>query len=62
MEPLSVILPADPECVSTARAWVREHCVAACGPSVCEDMALVVSELFGNAVLHGRGPVELSLV
>lgn len=58
----SVSLPAEPRCVRAARSWARDHCPEACDPTVREDLVLVASELFANAVLHGRGPIELSLV
>ena len=62
VEPLSVVLPAEPRCASSARSWVRERCSEICDPARCEDIVLVTSELFANACLHGRGPVQLSLV
>jgi anti-sigma regulatory factor (Ser/Thr protein kinase) len=62
VETLSISLPAEPRSASAARAWVREHCADLCHSTVCEDVTLVTSELFANACLHGRGPVQLSLV
>lgn len=42
----------------------RTHASRALGsmePDVVDDVLLVVSELVTNAVLHGRGPITLSL-
>jgi serine phosphatase RsbU (regulator of sigma subunit)/CHASE1-domain containing sensor protein/anti-sigma regulatory factor (Ser/Thr protein kinase) len=50
---------ATPESIPTARRLVDEHLGASGAPA---DMALVVSELVTNAVLHGRGDVRLRLV
>jgi anti-sigma regulatory factor (Ser/Thr protein kinase) len=58
----SVTLPAESSCVRAARSWARDHCEATWDPGVCDDLVLVASELFSNAVLHGRGPVQISLV
>lgn len=44
MEPLSVSLPAEPQCASSARSWVRESCTEVCDAVRCEHVVLAASE------------------
>ncbi|WP_326642307.1 ATP-binding protein [Streptosporangium sp. NBC_01755] len=54
-------MPADPEVVGKARRLAREALVAWGISAVTEGVAMVVSELVSNAVVHGRAPITLSL-
>jgi anti-sigma regulatory factor (Ser/Thr protein kinase) len=56
---VSVDLPPEPSSATRARQLAREH-VAACPPDVIDTVALLVTELVTNAVLHAR--TELRLV
>jgi anti-sigma regulatory factor (Ser/Thr protein kinase) len=58
---LHLNLAHDASAASTARR-VAERCVAgALSPGRSADVALVVSELVTNAVLHGEGDIALTL-
>lgn len=52
--------PARPDSVGRARAYVREVTAALPGP-VRDNLALMVSELSTNAVLHGTGPFVVAV-
>jgi anti-sigma regulatory factor (Ser/Thr protein kinase) len=54
-EPLTVVLPATPDQVATARRLVRRTLGGRVPDDVIADLELVASELFTNAVLHGSG-------
>jgi anti-sigma regulatory factor (Ser/Thr protein kinase) len=57
---LRLALPADDQAPGRARALVRRlegHCTA----EAMTDLELVVSELVTNAVMHGRGRIEVLL-
>jgi anti-sigma regulatory factor (Ser/Thr protein kinase) len=57
---LRLALPADDQAPGRARALVRRlegHCTA----EAMTDLELVVSELVTNAVMHGRGVIEVLL-
>jgi anti-sigma regulatory factor (Ser/Thr protein kinase) len=59
-EPLRLALRADDQAPGHARALARRlegHCTA----EAMTDLELVVSELVTNAVMHGRGAVEVLL-
>jgi anti-sigma regulatory factor (Ser/Thr protein kinase) len=56
---VSVDLPPEPSSATRARQLAREH-VAECPPEVIDTVALLVTELVTNAVLHAR--TELHLV
>lgn len=59
-EPLRLALRADDQAPGRARALARRlegHCTAA----AMTDLELVLSELVTNAVMHGRGAVEVLL-
>ena len=48
-------LPPSPRAAAQARKFMGDFCRAAQLPaSLCEDAALLVSELVTNAVIHGR--------
>lgn len=61
MDEYALTLDADPRAPSRGRDWatrvLRDHGLAV----LAADAALVVSELLSNAVVHGRGPIELTL-
>ena len=56
---VSVDLPPEPSSATRARQLAREH-VAECPAAVIDTVALLVTELVTNAVLHAR--TELHLV
>ena len=58
----SLRLPAEPAAVSRARAWAAQLCQQWNAGDVCDDAALLVSELVNNAILHAGTEllVELS--
>jgi anti-sigma regulatory factor (Ser/Thr protein kinase) len=54
-------LPADPSVTAKCRALVRETLTGWQTPVLIDDVVLVVSELLGNAVIHGGPPILLTL-
>ncbi|MEV6155882.1 ATP-binding protein [Nonomuraea sp. NPDC052129] len=54
-------LPADPEAVGVARQLVREALAGWGLSALAEDVAMVVSEVATNVVVHARSPMTLSL-
>ncbi|MFI6630757.1 ATP-binding protein [Nonomuraea fuscirosea] len=54
-------LPATPETASVARRLVRETLAAWGLPGLADDLALVVSEVVTNAVVHAKSAMTLSL-
>jgi anti-sigma regulatory factor (Ser/Thr protein kinase) len=61
-EPLSVQYPRHPAVSSAARRTAQKWCAdAGYSESVAEDVALVVSELVTNALVHGRGQISLDV-
>jgi anti-sigma regulatory factor (Ser/Thr protein kinase) len=58
------LFDADPACVKTVRDWIARIISAHACPVDPNDAALVVSELFGNAVVHGpdKGQVLVGYV
>lgn len=56
-------LPRGAAAASVARAFVRDRMAEWAAPSpgstFVDDLLVVTSELVTNAVLHGRGPIEL---
>jgi anti-sigma regulatory factor (Ser/Thr protein kinase) len=57
---LSLTLPRDPSAATVARAAVYRR-FAGLGRQRLADLALVVSELLPNAVVHGRGAITFNL-
>ncbi len=57
----SLPLPRDPVASFLARQAVREHLAGGLPPATLADVTLAVSELVTNAVIHGRGPIELRI-
>lgn len=55
---VSVDLPPEPSSATRARRIAREH-VAQCPPDVIDTVALLVTELVANAVLHARSDLHL---
>ena len=48
-------LPPSPRAAARARKFISDFCAAAeLPPKLCQDAALLVSELVTNAVIHGR--------
>ncbi|MFC6084405.1 ATP-binding protein [Sphaerisporangium aureirubrum] len=54
-------LPADPGVSAKCRALVRETLTGWQMPGLVDDVVLVVSELLGNALIHGGPPILLTL-
>jgi len=57
----SLALPPEPAASFLARKAVREHLAEALPASTLADVTLAVSELVTNAVIHGRGGIELRI-
>ena len=57
---VSVDLPPHPSSATRARRLAREH-VAACPPEVIDTVALLVTELVTNAILHARTKLHLEI-
>jgi anti-sigma regulatory factor (Ser/Thr protein kinase) len=58
---LSMTLPRDRSAAAVARAALRERFLEALGERRTSELALVVSELVANAVVHGRGEIALQV-
>ena len=58
---IDVELPRDTSAAAAARRELRETMAAKLPQPVLDDVALVVSELVTNAVLHGQGGIRLRL-
>ena len=58
---LSVELPPEPASASRARQLARERLRAVCPPDILDTVALLVTELVTNAILHARTPMQLEL-
>jgi anti-sigma regulatory factor (Ser/Thr protein kinase) len=54
-------LPASLDTPAAARAFAREAIERGCAQVRSDDVALVVSELVTNAVVHGVGEITLSV-
>jgi anti-sigma regulatory factor (Ser/Thr protein kinase) len=54
-------LPDDPEFAGKVRRMIAETLTSWAMPHLSEDTSLIVSELYANALLHGRPPISLSL-
>ena len=57
----SLHLPADAAAVSRARAWAAELCQHWKAGDVCDDAALLVSELVSNAIQHAGTAMLIEL-
>ena len=58
---LSVELPPEPASASRARQLARERLRVVCTPDVLDTVALLVTELVTNAILHARTPLQLEI-
>lgn len=58
---LSVDLPAEPSSATRARTLTRERLEPTCSADTIETVALLVTELVTNAILHARTPLLLTL-
>jgi anti-sigma regulatory factor (Ser/Thr protein kinase) len=58
---LSVDLPPEPASASRARTLARERLGASCTRDTLDTVALLVTELVTNAILHARTPLSLTL-
>ena len=56
---LSVELPPEPASASRARQLARERLRVVCSPEALDTVALLVTELVTNAILHARTPLQL---
>jgi anti-sigma regulatory factor (Ser/Thr protein kinase) len=59
---LCVDLPPEPTSATRARAFARERLSASCSQEALDTVALLVTELVTNAILHARTPLQLTLV
>jgi anti-sigma regulatory factor (Ser/Thr protein kinase) len=58
---LSVDLPPEPSSATRARTLVREQLEVTCSRDAVDTIALLVTELVTNAILHARTPMLLTL-
>ena len=58
---LSVDLPPEPSSATRARTLARERLGPSCTDDAIETIALLVTELVTNAILHARTPLQLTL-
>ena len=58
---IDIALPRDASAAAAARRELRERLAGRLPRRVLDDLALVVSELVTNAVLHGQGGIRLRL-
>ena len=58
---LSVDLPPEPSSATRARTLTRERLETSCSTDAIETIALLVTELVTNAILHARTPLLLTL-
>jgi anti-sigma regulatory factor (Ser/Thr protein kinase) len=58
---LSVDLPPEPSSATRARTIAREQLEASCSRDTIDVIALLVTELVTNAILHARTPLLLTL-
>jgi anti-sigma regulatory factor (Ser/Thr protein kinase) len=61
LKPVQIELPRHRSCGATARRVVEEYAGEELKRDELEDLKLVVSELVGNAYLHGEGRIWLKL-
>jgi anti-sigma regulatory factor (Ser/Thr protein kinase) len=58
---LSVDLPPEPSSASRARLLAREQYAKSCSRDTLDTIALLVTELVTNAILHARTTLQLTL-
>lgn len=58
---LSIDLPPEPSSATRARQLARERLQASCPDETLDTVALLVTELVTNAILHARTPLQLTL-
>ena len=58
---LSVDLPPEPSSATRARALARDRLGESCSHDTLETVALLVTELVTNAILHARTPLQLTV-
>jgi anti-sigma regulatory factor (Ser/Thr protein kinase) len=58
---LSVDLPPEPSSATRARALARERLEQSCSSDTLDTVALLVTELVTNAILHARTPLQLTV-
>ena len=58
---LSVDLPPEPSSATRARRLAREQLEASYPSDTLDTIALLVTELVTNAILHARTPLQLTL-
>jgi anti-sigma regulatory factor (Ser/Thr protein kinase) len=58
---LSVDLPPEPASASRARSLAREELEPSLSRDTVETIALLVTELVTNAILHARTPLQLHI-
>ncbi len=58
---LSIDLPPEPTSATRARVLARERLGASCTQQTLDIVALLVTELVTNAILHARTPLLLTL-
>lgn len=57
----SVGLPPEPASATRARTLTRERLGRSCSSDTLETVALLVTELVTNAILHARTPLQLTV-
>ena len=58
---LSVDLPPEPTSATRARVLARERFASSCSRDTLDTIALLVTELVTNAILHARTTLQLTL-
>jgi len=58
---LTVDLPPEPSSATRARTLAREQLQASCSGDELDTIALLVTELATNAILHARTPFQLTV-
>ena len=60
-DPLVAVLPCTPMSAAVARKLTTERCLEWGTPSLCGDLALIVTELVANAVRHAGTAITVRL-
>jgi anti-sigma regulatory factor (Ser/Thr protein kinase) len=58
---LSIELPPEPASATRARQLARDQLRVVCSPEVLDTVALLVTELVTNAILHAGTPLHLEI-